>query len=214
MSDGKKWPYMIGVDIETTGLDFRRESIIELGAVIMDYSGNYISEFSSFCNPGKPIPPGATAVNNITNAMVKDYPSPKIVLGNFFDWIKEYSDDSYFFFHNATFDTKFIIHTANTGNIKFKNYHTVDTLKWTRTIPFYKTSKNYKLDSLMQLIGYTPPQVHRATEDARSALELTKNNIRILKNSGVDKLYKMYDLFLKIGVPLDYHSNPKYNRKK
>ncbi len=209
-----KWPYLIGVDVETTGLNHYKESIIELGAVIMDYSGNYISEFSSFCNPGRPIPAESTKIHNITNDMVKGYPTPEKVVENFFKWVKENSEDKvFFFFHNAPFDAKFVVNTAIKGNISYTNFRTVDTLKWTRSIPHYKGCANYKLESLTKFIGYTPSDNHRAKEDAKSALELTKNNIRILKNNGVDKLYKMYDLFEKIGMPLSYYSEPKNKSK-
>lgn len=205
------WPYLIGVDVETTGLIATRDAIIELGASIMDPQGNYIDDFSEFCNPGKPIPPKATEINNITNEMVENAPSPEDVLRSMFDWIKEHTDDNaVLFFHNAPFDARFLVQTGIRGKIAYKNFLSVDTLPWTRKIPFYKKCDNYKLEHLVEHIGYEPSESHRACEDAKSALELMKHNIRLLKKSeNLDKLYKMYNLFSEIGQPLSYYGETK-----
>lgn len=65
---------MIGVDLETTGVDARTSAIVELGLEIMA-PGLPVKEYRTLVNPVLPIPPEATAIHGITNAMVADAPT-------------------------------------------------------------------------------------------------------------------------------------------
>lgn len=66
------------LDTETTGTDILRDEVIELAMVAFDYDPKsgvvhkvYEAEaFNRFRDPGRPIPPDATRVNNITDEMV------------------------------------------------------------------------------------------------------------------------------------------------
>lgn len=56
----------IVIDTETTGTDLDKISICQLAAVMMDIdSGRSITLMSNYCNPGRPIEPGATEVHGI-----------------------------------------------------------------------------------------------------------------------------------------------------
>lgn len=61
------------VDTETTGLA-ETDKIVELAIVTMRF-GQVIDTFSTLVNPGVPIPPEATAVHGITDAMVANSPT-------------------------------------------------------------------------------------------------------------------------------------------
>lgn len=66
------------LDTETTGTDVNRDAVIELSMIAFDYdpaSGaihavHEADAFSRLRDPGRPIPPEASKVNNITDAMV------------------------------------------------------------------------------------------------------------------------------------------------
>jgi DNA polymerase-3 subunit epsilon len=60
-------------DLETTGIDCTRDSIVEIGVVRLEPGGTRRS-FHSLVNPGRSIPPEATAVHGITDADVADKP--------------------------------------------------------------------------------------------------------------------------------------------
>lgn len=64
---------LVFFDVETTGIDPFHDRIIEIGAVKLLPDGTQ-TEYHRRINPGMPIPPGATAIHNITDDMVKDEP--------------------------------------------------------------------------------------------------------------------------------------------
>lgn len=64
------------VDVETTGLDSSKDTVIELGMVPFDYTldGTVVAvgePFGSLRDPGFPIPPEITALTGITDEMVR-----------------------------------------------------------------------------------------------------------------------------------------------
>ncbi len=68
----------IAFDLETTGTVPGVDRIVEIGAVLID-NGQVQAVFSTLINPQIPIPPGATAVNKITNDMVAGYQSQNVI---------------------------------------------------------------------------------------------------------------------------------------
>jgi DNA polymerase III subunit epsilon len=64
---------LVFIDLETTGLDFARDRIVEL-AVLRLSPGGDVSERVRRFNPGIPIPPEATAVHGIRDEDVADEP--------------------------------------------------------------------------------------------------------------------------------------------
>jgi len=65
---------MLGCDLETTGVNRATARIIEVGFEIMR-PGFETKEYRTLVNPGVPIPAEATAINHITDDMVKDAPT-------------------------------------------------------------------------------------------------------------------------------------------
>jgi DNA polymerase-3 subunit epsilon/CBS domain-containing protein len=63
------------LDLETTGLDARSARAVQVGAVRID-EGRIVEDakLDRLVNPGIPIPPAATAIHGITDAMVADAP--------------------------------------------------------------------------------------------------------------------------------------------
>jgi DNA polymerase-3 subunit epsilon len=94
------------LDVETTGLDQRRDEIIELGMVKFDYLpdgriAGITDVFSSFNEPGEPIPFEVTALTGITNEMDAGQRIDEAAVSLF-------ADDAVFVIaHNAGFDRKF-----------------------------------------------------------------------------------------------------------
>lgn len=94
------------LDTETTGLDARKDEIIELGMVKFDYlpDGHVVSvrdTFSAFNEPSVPIPPEVTALTGITDEMVAGYRIDEIAVTSFVD------NAVIVIAHNSGFDRKF-----------------------------------------------------------------------------------------------------------
>ncbi|MET3989518.1 DNA polymerase-3 subunit epsilon [Bradyrhizobium sp. S3.9.2] len=94
------------LDTETTGLDHRKDEIIELGMVKFDYlpDGRIVGVrdvFSAFNEPSGPIPVEVTALTGITDEMVAGH---RIDAGA----VEAFVDDAVIAIaHNAGFDRKF-----------------------------------------------------------------------------------------------------------
>lgn len=90
-------------DLETTGLDPKKERIVEIGAAKFDKRG-LIGRFSVLIDPGIPMPAEASKVNGITDAMLAGKPSLDEVMPDFLRFI----EGTVLVAHNAPFDCSFI----------------------------------------------------------------------------------------------------------
>jgi len=103
---GQSTKTAILIDVETTGLDQRKDEVVELGMVKFDYLpdgriAGLRDVFSSFNEPSEPIPPEVTALTGITNEMVAGQRIDEVAVSSFAD------DAVIVIAHNASFDRKF-----------------------------------------------------------------------------------------------------------
>jgi DNA polymerase-3 subunit epsilon len=78
------------LDVETTGLDQRKDEVVELGMVKFDYLpdgriAGIKDVFSSFNEPSEPIPLEVTALTGITNEMVAGQRIDEAAVSSFVD---------------------------------------------------------------------------------------------------------------------------------
>jgi len=148
-------PSIVALDIETTGLDARSDSIIEIGAV--RFSGARIeSEWTTLVNPGKPIPSFISQLTGITNEMVRNAPPVKAVIQELADFV----GDSPVLGHNIRFDLSFLQqHKILLQNEALDTYELASVL-----LP---SASRYNLGALGQHLGILLPATHRALDDAR-----------------------------------------------
>lgn len=103
---GQSTKTAILLDVETTGLDQRKDEIIELGMVKFDYLpdgriAGLREVFSSFNEPSELIPPDVIALTGITNEMVAGHRIDEVAVSSFAE------DAVIVIAHNAGFDRKF-----------------------------------------------------------------------------------------------------------
>ncbi len=148
-------------DVETTGLSAVYDTIIELSAVKM-HKGNVIDTFEQFINPGHPLSQTTIHLTGITNEMVSDAKSEKVVLNMF----KKFSENTILVAHNAAFDMGFL----NTSYRKYKipeaENPVIDTLELARYL--YPTLKSHRLNVLAKKFGVGLEQHHRAIYDSEA----------------------------------------------
>lgn len=149
----------IAFDLETTGTVPGVDQIVEIGAVKFD-QGQPVAVFSTLVDPLRPIPPGASAVNGITDDMVKGKPLIESLLPAF----SEFCEDSILVAHNAPFDAQFLISDIKKFETPAPLGLILDTLPIARKV--FPGLPNYKLGTLVQHLKIPTTDFHRAEEDA------------------------------------------------
>jgi len=146
-------------DLETTGINQERDAIIEISAIKVQ-NHEVTGEFSTLVNPGRHIPAGATAVNGITDDMVKDAPDLKAAMVDFLEFI----GDHVLVGHNIhTFDTNFIYDAAlKCLGVELKNDY-IDTLYMARRC--LPELPHHKLTDVAEYFGIQTEGAHRALFD-------------------------------------------------
>ena len=147
---------IVSLDIETTGLDANKDSIIEIGAV--KFRGDRIEdEYTTLINPGCRIPDSITQLTGITDAMVADAPTLISELAH----VVQFISDAPVVGHNIRFDLGFFRqHQALTLN------PVLDTFDLASVLLF--SAGRYSLGSLTAELGIALPASHRALDDARA----------------------------------------------
>lgn len=149
----------IAFDLETTGTVPGVDQIVEIGAVKFN-NGEVESVFATLVDPKKSIPPGATAVNGITDDMVFGKPTIDTLLASF----AEFCEDLPMVAHNAPFDAQFLTSDIKKHEAFAPRGVILDTLPISRKV--FPGLANYKLGTLVQHLKIQSTGFHRAEEDA------------------------------------------------
>jgi DNA polymerase-3 subunit epsilon len=149
----------IAFDLETTGIKSATDQIIEVGAVLFE-GGKPVKGFGVLVDPGVPIPAGASAVNGITNDMVRGKPKIQDVLPDF----AAFCGDLPLVAHNAPFDYKFLLEDVTLHRAPAPKGVVLDTLPLARKI--FPGLPSYKLGLLVRHFGFPSGVFHRAEEDS------------------------------------------------
>ena len=99
----KKKVIEIVLDVETTGLDYTKEKMVEFAAIRLE-NGKMKDRFETLINPEQHIRKSSIAVHGITEEDVKDAPTEAEVMPMILDFIGDYPIIA----HNAIFDYSFI----------------------------------------------------------------------------------------------------------
>ena len=146
-------------DLETTGLDARKDVIIEIGAVV--YRDGKVTDevFSTFVDPGRPIPYEVSQLTGITGDMVKGAPGQAEALRQFLDFIHGRPLAA----HNAGFDVGFLSEGCRRMGLSLEAT-AVDTLPLAQAL--LPNLARHKLDLVAGHLGLPSFHHHRATDDA------------------------------------------------
>lgn len=169
-------------DLETTGINPETDDIIEVSA--LKVSGHKVTEeFSTLVNPGRHIPPGATAVNGITDEMVKDAPDIRTVIERFMEFI----GDGVLVGHNIhTFDTNFIYDAAWEALGRELGNDYIDTLYMARgCLP---ELSHHRLTDIAAHFQIGTEGAHRAMADCLMNQQCFEELGKLQKSTGVKEL--------------------------
>lgn len=148
----------IVLDVETTGLDYTKEKIIEFAAVRLE-NGVVKEEFETLINPQQHIRKSSMAVHGITQDMVKDAPLESEVIPKILEFMGDYPMVA----HNAIFDYSFINEAAIRCTGKGISNQRIDSQYMFKEV--YPDIESCGLDSLMKKFDVQTDTRHRAMAD-------------------------------------------------
>ncbi len=158
------------LDIETTGLSPSNAEITEIGAILINSETLTIEkEYSKLTKINGFVPPFITKLTGITDKLLENEGFSIISvlseLSIFCDGYKIYA-------HNSSFDKRFVRYYLKKYNINYIETEWVDTIKiFKQKLPGRKT---YKLESLIQDLGISNKENHRALDDTKMTLKCLK----------------------------------------
>jgi predicted DnaQ family exonuclease/DinG family helicase len=158
-------PDFVAVDVETTGLDFSSDHIIEIGAVKFT-AGKIAGEFSSFVNPNVPIPPIITDLTGITGADTSTAPQFSAVAPNLLAFI----GDLPVIGHQVIFDLTFINKSLERAGLHTIGEKSLDTALLSKIV--LESGMRFSLKSVSSSLEVTLDNAHRALYDARATGEV------------------------------------------
>jgi DNA polymerase III epsilon subunit-like protein len=203
----KRIPFMIVLDLETTGIDPRLHSIIEIGAI--DFS-NPSNIFNGKCQiwSGAEVDLQALEINGFTVEDIQDknIESHQELLSRFKNWA-ELIEDKTIAGQNVDFDIAFLTESYkrfglnfNLGKRKVDQHSIVFAHLLRRNIkpPLKDGVSDLSSDIIMKYVGLPPePRPHRALNGARYE---TESLSRLIFGKGV------FDEFADFAIP-DYLRN-------
>jgi DNA polymerase-3 subunit epsilon/ATP-dependent DNA helicase DinG len=182
---------IVAVDIETTGLNFDEDAIIEIGAV--KFKNHRVEdEWSTLINPRRPIPGFISQLTGISNNMVRNAPFLPDVMGDFIAFV----GDAPVVGHNISFDLSFL---RQAGAL----HHNIDIDTYELAAVLMPTATRYNLSGLAQQLGILLPATHRALDDAKVTHYVFLAMIEKANQLPLDLLAEI----VRMGEPLDWHAN-------
>jgi len=156
----------ISLDLETTGLDADRDAIIEIGALKFR-DGETLETFSTFVNPGRPIPRPITDLTGIRDDDVAGAPGLQAVLPR----LARFAGQWPIVGHSVGFDLNFLRrHSLLLENKALDTFELASIL-----LPH---AERYSLGALSHLLGIELKQAHRALDDAQATYHLFQALLR------------------------------------
>ena len=116
----------VSIDLETTGLNPKRDRIIEIGAIRVE-QGQIVEEFSTFVDPGRKLEERITELTGIRDEDLADAPQ----LDEVFPKLLEFMGELPLLGHSILFDYSFLKKAAVDRKITFER-SAVDTLQIAR----------------------------------------------------------------------------------
>jgi DNA polymerase III epsilon subunit family exonuclease len=171
------WAFL---DLETTGLDYRYDKVIEIAIIVVRKDGTR-DTYETLINPGVSISPFITNLTGIDDAMVEDAPTANDVS----EKIRHMIEGKIIVAHNASFDIRFL---ENLLDEPLPN-KSVDTLELAKIL--FPRISSYSLRYLVRNFLLDVQPTHRALADT---LALEKLHFYLLKETNSLSLQEVQGL--------------------
>ncbi len=192
---------MIIVDVETTGVDEVKHSILSVGAIDFEYpERQFYEECRAF--DGAHIDDEGLAINGFTREQVgdKNKQTDEDLIKHFIAWAKEVAEQT-FSGQNPSFDRDFLHRAADRYHLEWPfAFRTIDqhSVCFTHMIkrgvvpPVIKKHSGLNSNNIMEYVGIpTEPHPHNALNGAKVAAEALS---RLLYDRNLLSEYKEYPI--------------------
>lgn len=170
------------VDLETTGLNPKKDQIIEIAALKVE-GGVITDRFHTLVKPSYDfIPPNIVHLTGITNAMVIDKPKIEDIYPQFYNFLV----DTVIVAHNAKFDISFISEVHRHAYNREFNIPYICTQNIAKALFPHLNSKS--LSNLAYFFNVQQYKRHRAMDDAVVAFEIFKKLLDYLQDLNINKV--------------------------
>lgn len=182
----------MALDVETTGLDFFRDGIIEI-SLVHYYDGRVIDYFTSTMNPGVRMTQGASEVNGYTNAAISKAPLPYQVVKPIYNYIAYCIEkDIPIVAHNGEFDLNFVIRLLERYyDFGDKEIIYCDTYRESFII---EELESLRLNDIAAFFHIENPNAHNSYHDACTAAKIFIELVNSPINDTMDSLYTEEEL--------------------
>lgn len=201
----------VSIDLETTGLNYTTDKIIELSAVKYE-SGKVIDSFTKLINPNKLLSPFIQDLTGIKNSDVSDKKSFLDISSDFISFI----EDLPIIGHNVQFDLIFLDKAFDNKYDIYSHSYICDTYYLSKI--FLYSSNSFKLESLCYDFDIKIGNSHRAEDDAKSAGDLFLVLLEIINDfdlNTINSIYKCYKDNMFVNKDLFFHIiNDKISKNK
>jgi DNA polymerase III epsilon subunit family exonuclease len=158
-------PDLVVLDTETTGLDPRRDRVIDVGAVRLDAGLAVVDRFSTLVAPGIPVPLFIQRLTGLTDTDLAGAPS----FAEAFESLRAFVGDAVVAGHNVAFDRAHLDEGARRHGLAPLSAEWLDTLD--AALFLYPELDRHALGVLADELGLPEP-AHRALTDAESTAAL------------------------------------------
>ena len=157
------------VDVETTGLRFDRDQILQIAVVLQDWTAHPTFVWSTYVRPSQfwSRDLGPQHVHGISRRKLILAPTTAQAMRKF----AQLTSGRILVAHNAEFDTKFLQAAALEHHVDLNWAGVLCTLKLSRKLD-PKREQTHKLSTLCEKYGVALDQAHHAEHDARATAKV------------------------------------------
>jgi DNA polymerase-3 subunit epsilon len=152
----------VAIDLETTGLDPRRDAIVSLAAIPF-VDGAPAAGYVTLVDPGRPIPPESTAIHGLTDGMLRGAPAVDRVLRA----AEPAVDGALLVGHNVDFDMAVLAWARRAHKLPPLRSEVVDTRRLAAAL--HPDWRDVSLERLAERLGVELVGRHTAEGDALTA---------------------------------------------
>jgi predicted DnaQ family exonuclease/DinG family helicase len=171
----------VALDLETTGLDPKLETIIEVGLILFE-KGKVKENFSATVNPRKTVSDNVLMLTGIKQEELYSSPTLEKIIPD----IKDFMADRPLVGHNIAFDISFLERSFPVRNV------TYDTFTLSRIyLPF---ASGHGLSNIVEYLKIPYENAHRASQDAEMAGRIFLRISDLMTNLEPELLKKQLDI--------------------